>query len=509
MRKEIIVEDFSGGIANDIREQSSKGFAISQHFDNTTSPKKLVPFRDSQDDNTTQVGIMNFTWDGNYVYGLGLTLSGGLKTKIYRKTTIGDLTSDWLAVGNGESSNSTHPIANSFIMYKDVLYMNRYTNGLDTYTPGSTTYSNSAYALTNATSFTDGSAPRSNFLIHPINDTLFLGFNNYIWKNDGVNTPSVALTLPSNLYVSSIAELGSYLAIGCRPKNGSSAIDSGAGSSKMFLWDMIQADVSQVIDFGVGDLWILANVGGALVAVMSEPTSAGVTFPTKKVFIKVYAGGTVSTFKTLEDTDLEIGGLLSHKPFYSTIDGLTFSLMSSGTRVPTGLYSFTRGADGNYQVTSSRLIHNNTTITNVVGIYKVGQVVFTAYNYVADTSTQVGRTEESEIYNNTAFVETVKYNCGSINKNKRFVGISVSHEPLTSGQTVTVKYRKDSQTSYTTIGSNSEVDSVFKEYITEGTVGKNLPEFHEIQFRIESTGGAVITGWRKVYEEKDLLLDNK
>ncbi len=178
MRKEIIVEDFSGGIANDIREQSSKGFAISQHLDNTTSPKKLVPFRDSQDDNTTQVGIMNFTWDGNHLYGLGLTLSGGLKTKIYRKTTTGDLTSDWVAVANGESTNSTHPIANSFIMYKDVLYMNRYTNALDTYTPGSTTYSDSAYALSGATSFTDGSAPRSNFLIHPISDTLFLGFNN-------------------------------------------------------------------------------------------------------------------------------------------------------------------------------------------------------------------------------------------------------------------------------------------------------------------------------------------
>lgn len=504
MRKEIIVEDFSGGIANDIREQSSKGFAISQHFDNTTSPKKLVPFRDSEEDNTGQVGIVNFAWDSENLWGLGLTLSGGLKTQIYKKTS---LTSAWTTTTNSTSATTFSDIANLCFIYRDKLYHANWTQ-VNSYNLDGSGYTEPiASAPSISMGGNDGSQFSTQGLIHSKTDTAYFGYwslatGGRIWSISGTTENATALQLPMKMVPSAIAEYGSYLAILCRPV-------LGGGGSKIFLWDMVSADVTEVLDCGNGDGWILANVGGVLVIVMNQATSEGITFPTNKIFIKTYAGGVVSLFKTIEDTELTLGGLSGYKPFYSDIDGLTFSLISTGTKFPTGLYTFAKGAGTGYQLTSSRLVHNDTTITNVVGIYKVGDVVYTAYNYVKNVSSQVGRTSETEDYNNTAFIETVKYNCGSINKNKRLVGISVSHEPLTSGQTVTVLYRKDSQTSYTTIGSNTEVDSVFKEYITEGTVGKNLPEFHEIQFRIESTGGAVITGWRKVYEEKDLLLDNK
>lgn len=502
MRKEIIVEDFSGGIVNDIREQSSKGFAISQHFDNTTFPKKLVPFRDSQDDNTTQVGIGNFAWDGTKLYGLGLKTSP-LRAQIYQKT---GLTGTWGEPSTATSGTVSDLVNNCFVIYKGYTYQFVLTGSLDRWQIGGT-YTD-GYASLSFNGFTDGSALVTQGIVHSKTDTLYMGYystsnGSRIFSDNNGTTQNIALQLPTNVIVTSLAEYGSYLAIGCRPVN-------GAGNSKVFLWDMVQSDVSEVLDFGVGDLWILANVEGRLVAVMNEASSSDITFSKKKVYIKIYAGGSPTLFKSLEDTDLSLLGLLGYKPYYSNINGLTFGLYSTGSRVPTGLYTFSRGAGGQeYQITSSRLIHNNTVITNLVGIYKVGDVVFTSYNYVADTSSNVGRTEESEIYNNTAFIETVKYNCGSINKNKRLVGISVSHEPLSSGQTVSVYYKKDSETTYTLIDSNTAVDSVFKEYISIASTAKNLPEFHEIQFRIESTGGAVITGWRKVYEEKDTLLDNK
>ncbi len=499
-QKQVIINNFSGGISNDVREQSGTKFAISQHFDNTTSPQRLVPFRDSEDDNTTQVGIMGFEWNGTNMYGLGLTLSGGLKAQIYQKT---GLTGVWSPATTAQSAGIAGMIGNCFKAYKGYTYQFVRSNSLDRWQIGGT-YTD-GYAGLSFNAFTDGSGNVTNGVVHSKTDTLYIGYystgnGSRIFQDNNGTTTNIALQLPTNVIVTSLAEFGSYLAIGCRPVN-------GAGNSKVFLWDMVSADVTESLDFGVGDLWILANVEGRLVAVMNEAGSSDITFPKKKVYIKIYAGGSPTLFKTLEDMDLELFGLLGYKPYYSNINGLTFGLYSTGESVPTGLYTFSRGAGGQeYQVTSSRLIHNNTTITNLVGIYKVGDVVFTAYNYVADTSSNVGRTENTEIYTNNAYYISQKFNDGDTSERKSLDAVSVFYPPLPSGASVTLSFRKDEETAWTTIFTDSTLNSVSHEALNIEPTATNFDPFKEIQFKIESTGGAEITGFKFLYTPQSNLI---
>jgi len=53
------------------------------------------------------------------------------------------------------------------------------------------------------------------------------------------------------------------------------------------------------------------------------------------------------------------------------------------------------------------------------------------------------------------------------------------------------------------IMTHSTDDAVKHSAINIESTGATLPQFNEIQFRIESTGGAVITGLKFKYEDID------
>lgn len=502
-KKEYKLTKFSGGISDDIRQSSETSYSLSQHFDINTSPYRSIPFRDSEADNTTQVGIMNFAWDktNSFLYGLGLTLSGGLKIQIYRKTTANDLTSAWLTPTSSTSTAVTHMLGNLFIFYKGVLYLRRYTNAIDTFDPSGPTYTDTAHVFGSA--YTDGSGQTTQGLIHSKTDTLYIGDANIIWSNNNGTINSSAFIVPSDMIITSLAEYGSYLAIACKPKTASLG-GTSTSSSKVFLWDMVSSTPTEVLDFGVGDLWILANVEGFLVGVMNSSPSAGITFSKSKIYIKTYAGGTPTLFKSLEDDGLVLFGLFGYKPFFSTINGLTFGLYSSGSRIPTGLYTFSRpSVNYPFSITMERLIHNATSITSLTGIFKVGEVVFTAYNFVLDTSSNVGRTNDTASYTATSALNTQRFGIENPRQKKSLLGVTVSFDPLPSGASVVLKYKKDEETSFTTIFTYSTQNGIYHSSTTIESSGVKLPDFREIEFRVESTGGAIITGFYSRVEDKN------
>src|SRR5690606_26090977 len=82
---------------------------------------------------------------------------------------------------------------------------------------------------------------------------------------------------------------------------------------------------------------------------------------------------------------------------------------------------------------------------------------------------------------------------GGIGVKKKLNKVGVTHENLIAGQSVTVKYRTDKDDTYTTIltsSGTSDPDQQSK-YVTRTSSDKSLPsKWNEIQFRIESTGGA-------------------
>lgn len=64
-----------------------------------------------------------------------------------------------------------------------------------------------------------------------------------------------------------------------------------------------------------------------------------------------------------------------------------------------------------------------------------------------------------------------------------------------AGESVTLKYRWDDATSWTTIGTDSTDDSKSRTFINIESTGANLASGKELQVRLESTGGAEITGY--------------
>jgi allantoicase len=72
-------------------------------------------------------------------------------------------------------------------------------------------------------------------------------------------------------------------------------------------------------------------------------------------------------------------------------------------------------------------------------------------------------------------------------------------EPLTTGQSVVMKYRTDTDlddaTAWTTILTHNTVGQTTHYALNIESTGGDLPNYNEIQFRLESYGGAVITGF--------------
>lgn len=82
---------------------------------------------------------------------------------------------------------------------------------------------------------------------------------------------------------------------------------------------------------------------------------------------------------------------------------------------------------------------------------------------------------------------------------KQLNSVSVFFAPLPSGGSVVLKYKKNEDTSWTTIFTHTTANSVEHSAVNIEATGGNLPVFNEIQYRIELLGGAELLGWKHKY----------
>ena len=81
-------------------------------------------------------------------------------------------------------------------------------------------------------------------------------------------------------------------------------------------------------------------------------------------------------------------------------------------------------------------------------------------------------------------------------------------EPLPAAGQVVLKYKIDAESAFTTIFTHTTDDSLFHEANVIESSGVTLPEFRELILRIESIGGAVVTGyWAQAEEKGDGLVE--
>lgn len=477
-----VINNFSGGISDDVRDTSPSSFAISTHFD--VRPKKLVPLRSMEADEDTSFVITAMESDGSVLYGMG-EVSGTSQVKIFGKND--EITGAWTAETTAEGSTSFRADT-VFTFYKDYLYGLHGTSHIWSYKPSTDTFNDTALATTYTSGqFCKGLVTSDDYFLQPYGNKIAVKDGG---SSDTDNWNATGITVPSHLTIVDLVEIGDLIAVACRP--------NVFGHSYVYLWDKVSLDFFDRIDWGRGSLKILGEVDGMLIGVSEEQTEGtSVTHALEsKVVFKRWAGGDKArTFKTIEcdDTTLEV---YSNNAKLIEDTGFLFGMkIKIDTVTYNGIWRVGRLSE-NYPLSVTHFLNpdNDSAITSVEGIFKQGGYYFVAHN--GDGS--INRINNDSAYSATSTYISQKMNgeaflVGASTKNKVLEVAGLTMTPLPSGATASLYYRVDSTSAWTKIFDEATDNALAREAGVDNA-GNDFFNFKEIQFKIESTGNATITG---------------
>ena len=495
---ETTINRFSGGIENDPRDPRENTCRMVSGFDILTNPRKMTPYRDSEDGDSAAATSekQNFclgywtptsTWR---IFSLGVK-SGAATAEILMKDLTTGASTDlddngWATPANNQSASGAAGF-DLFLYYKRTgkIYGSRSLQYIWEFTPdGSTAWADSKYDYGSAF------AHISQGIVHSKDDIMYFGIDNKIIKNDN-GSFSVALTLPTHFYITSICEYGNLLAIGC-------ASLSGIGNSVVYLWDRDASLVTlqESINWGNGKLQVLDTIDGYLIGIS---LLGGITTTFKdRIIFRYYYSGEAKKFK-----EIELGTSSTLKIAKQKVGNRIYFLMKGTFNGVTreGVWSIGRSTpDSPFSLIHERTPNNDTALTN--GVLKNFFIVddFMFISYVDNAVFYLSKTNDQASYTTTSIYET-KIMGESYLKNQ-LKSVGVMFEKLSAGQEVKLKCRIDGATSWTEIFDETTDNLLFREAINFSD-GTNLPEFREIEFQITSLGGAVITGFWAQAEEVD------
>lgn len=494
--KPTYIRRFDGGITNDPRDDAPGVAQMITNFDVFTDPKRMLPYRDVEDGCSTQssIVIQAFcialrTGTTYSLYGLGV--SDGHPSISYKNISTGsadDLDDNtWNSTANSVSGAGSTSY-DCFVYYPrtNKIYGGRLAGDIWAYYPsGGTAFVETEVSVA-YTTICQG-------IVHSQDDILYIGYDNKIMKNNNGTWTTAALTLPTEYYITSICEVGSFLAIAAAPK-------SGFGSSRVYLWDRDSTleTVSENIDWGTGTLKVLENIEGILVGIS---LSADTTRVRNRVIFRRYDGYGAIKFRELTSTTNPVVNIAKQR-----IDNRVYFMMTGtfGGAIREGIWSVGRPTpDSQFAIVNDHTPNNDTALGNGImkGFYILGDFVFTAY-VNNSTVASMSKTKATAVYTKKAIYETVTFNKGDSSIIKKLAGVSTTFEPLTSSAQVIAKYRKDEETSFTTIHTQATANAMAKSSATLDS-STALPDHSEITFRLESTLGAVITGFNFDQEPTD------
>lgn len=473
------IDRFDGGIVNDIRSKENGRVRALKNFDATTYPHRLVPHRDSESgDNfgaSTNHAFANFLYAESKLFGLGI-VDGTSKPKIFYKTTYTD--GAWTTPTNGEGTVARD--TECFVYYKigGVGYIFLGQSGrLSKFAADGSAFTDSERSISHTT-IAQG-------LVHSKDDILYIPYDNKIAKNNAGSWTDAALTLPSDVSITSICEYGNYLAI---------ATSHSYGVSTVYLWDRDSSltTLAEKISWGNDYLCAIAELNGSLIGISYN--SENVFYP--DISVRKYDGYRLTEIAHMISSSVStpLRTRLATQKYNQRIY-FTMSLGIDGTTYD-GVWSIGKASSSPlYSLVFEYVANNDTSISSLgAGFFISGDYTFITYNDGAGNDT-TSKTNDSAIYTATTSVcETLKYDLDDASLSKKLIGVSVTTAPLPSAGQVVLKYKTDAESSWTTIFTNSTDNSISHSSVNIESTGANLPEFKEIQFRIESTGGAEITG---------------
>ena len=499
------INRFDGGISDDPRQPSSNMAALVKHFDIFSNPFQLSPRRSTEADTATSVSstdleqyrVQDFQLglDGK-LYGLGRAAASAVP-KVFSKAD--PTTGNWTVEATAEGTGAL--IRGCFIEWQSAWWMFSGTTRVSRWTIGST-FDNTQGTVGTITSVAQG--------IIGADNNLYLPYNNKLVKvnSSGTVSDNVAPAIPSDMRITSVARYGTYLAIGCA--YGTSNITVSAGRSQIFIWDMVASTFSDILDWGEGALRILGNVEGRLVGVSDKYLSSALGLARGSMVIRMWAGGIPQVIKEVVANQTVTADATA---FPNTVTRFPRNVVIKGNKmywaasVPFGLSTST---ESTFHLGIWVFGRKNENSNFALAVDYVEEAVDTANFYInsfgaagdywfishsVESAGKVTKTDDAVNYSITSIYDTQIFNGGDAASYKGLVDCTVTTVFLPAAGQVVLKYRTDAQTSYTTIFTNTVNNSISHTANNIESSGIQLPrDYKEIQFRVESTGGAEVTG---------------
>lgn len=482
------INRFDGGMVNDGRDPATNVAQVIQHFDPLTRPHRLVPNVSPEDGNADQTtqGIRQMLYYNGSVFGTAILLS---PPAIYKRSDFSGNT--WTALTNGADSSGTwNP--NVFVEYKGYAYGWRSDTAI--------WKADLADSVAFVTSDVSIAGVGIQGLIHSKDDILYMPYNvsggGKIAKNNNGSWTAAAITLPTAMSITSICEYGNFIAIACKPLY--------FGKSVVYLWDRDSSltTLSESIDFGVGDLTIIEEIDGYLIGV--SLVSANVLFP-KVVFRRYSGAGGAQVFKELYASGAANFSLKGGQKFNNRLYFL-LGITIAGSLYQ-GVWAVGRSSTTNeFAVYFSHdpVLSGGSVISSggLVAFKLIGDYMFIAYSDGADKMSKTNDSPSAASgYNISSIYESQIFNSGDSSNKKDLIGVTVFYDALPANGQIVLKYKIDAETSWTTIFTDGTDNAISHSAINIESSGAKITDFKEIRFRIESTGGAEITGFSFKTEE--------
>ncbi len=517
------INRFDGGITSIPRSVDSHFCQMVKNFDIHSDPGRLIPVRSTEvgDSNATAATrVRNFcigklSATEYALYGLAKQSATDRLQVFYKQIQVnGDNSLEgptWLNTSNNTSSTGTTGEFDLFIYYENrgLIYASRDARYIVAYDPdASSVWNDTELDLTSYSTIRQG-------LVHSKDDILYVPYDNKIAKNNAGSWTAAALTLPSHMKINSICEYGNYIAVAAANK-------SGFGNSIVYLWDRDTslATLADSIDWGEGELVSIEVVDGILLGISnvgkagSSSYSSGPSFHQRIVF-RYLEGGRAKFFRELVSQQSN-AYLTSIPKKYKADKFLYFPLFMTfpdGTSRE-GIWKVGRNRGEDFAISLHTTPNNDTATTSVSpfnGFIVVGDFVLMSYTdsgtVTVRKTVEITGNGSTDEYIATSQYDTIIFNDGDVRLKKKLKSVSIMTEYLPATAQVVVKYKIDNETSFTTILTHSTDNALHKTAINIESSGIALPEYKEITFRIESTGGAVITGfeYRSEITGKDVI----
>lgn len=510
------INNFSRGIADDYTRGAVGQCSVVKQFDTFTYPFRLHPLRGMVNTNEpTDSGIGNMILGENGgMYAVGYNPANTTQGELYKRTGFGasdvwqDFTNDQLA------SNATE-VRYDFLVHFPEMGAARKLFWADP-------------TVIIATDPTDANSTDTEPLVntyvgqgivHPKDKILYFPYlsssgASIIGKiathaSDAFGTINfTAFTLSDRFKVYCLSYFGDYLAIPM-------TIVGAPSDSYVGLWDRdtTLTTLNQSINWGKGLLKVLNNLNGALigVSVLSAELGSGAAQDQDKIQIKVYEGGAepflVKELTATRLTTTNPSCVVNHRVNFVRNNRLYFSanvVNGDSDSNYYGLWSVGKNKFGEWTVILERVATNDNSETGVIAAAMYGDFLSTAHTSAGTLTYTVNGNVLSSIYGATSVYEsTINPEMSDDHKRlrKRLVGVYATYLPLPAAGQVVMKYRVNSNKddSWTTIFTETTDDETLTEAVTDANKNQ-FPDFENVEFRLESTGGAVITGFGYKYE---------